>query len=86
MADPVYHATWKTLCVLVHLIGVVQNWYAIYYDYTYVHFQRDDQFEDIEFEEGYNPNFGGKFKFLTFLNAVCIVDIIASSIQLYFLF
>lgn len=81
MADPIYRGTLQTLCILVHCIGVVQNWYAIYYDYTYVHFTHPSQSSSttniIDDDDDHhhematnNRNFGGKFKFLTFLNAV----------------
>lgn len=70
MADPIYRGTLQSLCVLVHCIGVVQNWYAIYYDYTYVHFPYARQSTEEPLTVTNNRNFGGKFKFLTFLNAV----------------
>lgn len=70
IADPVYQSSWKTLCVLVHFISAIQNWYAIYYDYSYVHFSPSTEALDAHEAEIYNRNFGGKFRFLTFLNAV----------------
>lgn len=58
-----YRGVYNTLRILVHLMAAVQFSYAIYYDYTYVHFPASDK-------NMHNP-FGGKFKYLTFLDAVC---------------
>lgn len=46
---------------LMHLIASVSFWYAIYYDFSFVQFPHA--------VTGY-VQFGGKFKFLTFLDAV----------------
>lgn len=72
IADSLYRSSWKTLCVLVHFISAVQNWYAIYYDYSYVHFSSHNETQELPVIATYNRNFGGKFRFLTFLNAVNI--------------
>lgn len=46
---------------LMHLIGAITFWYGVYYDFSFVVFPRTFT--------GY-VQFGGKFKFLTFLDAV----------------
>lgn len=46
---------------LMHLIGAITFWYGVYYDFTFVKFPHS--------VTGY-VQFGGKFKFLTFLDAV----------------
>lgn len=66
MAETAYKGVYNTLRNLVHLTAFVQFSYAIYYDYTYVHFPPGANIM-------HNP-FGGKFKYLTFLDAVCIAD------------
>lgn len=48
---------------LMHFIGAISFWYAIYYDFYFVRFPSTFT--------GY-VQFGGKFKFLTFLDAVNI--------------
>ncbi|KAJ2945643.1 hypothetical protein O0L34_g470 [Tuta absoluta] len=47
--------------VLYHSIGAIQFAYGCYYDYTYV---------QIPSTHISSPHFGGKFKYLTFLNAM----------------
>jgi hypothetical protein len=47
---------------LMHVIGCVQFTYAVYFDIYYVHVPRSVR--------NVGNNFGGKFKYLTFLNAV----------------
>jgi FAR-17a/AIG1-like protein len=68
MANETTH-TWNrgvfgALVKLLHVIACVQFTYAIYYDYTQVHVPQHLRRT--------TSNFGGKFKFLTFLNAVRI--------------
>lgn len=49
-----------SLRTLMHFIAFIQYSYAIYYDYSFVHLPVPDP----------KRSFGGKFKFLTFINAV----------------
>ncbi|XP_055917071.1 androgen-induced gene 1 protein-like isoform X1 [Eupeodes corollae] len=64
---PITHAwnqgIYKSLRILLHLIGAVQFIYAIYYDHVYVHHPHPDNDKN-------NYSFGGKFRFLTFLDAI----------------
>ncbi|XP_013110928.1 androgen-induced gene 1 protein isoform X1 [Stomoxys calcitrans] len=60
-AETAYKGIYGALRVLVHLTAAVQFWYAIYYDYKFVHFP--------DSENRPSP-FGGKFRFLTFLDAI----------------
>lgn len=57
------------LRTLVHLIGAVHFSYGIFYDFSYVYPPKD--------HIAYNaiPSFGGKFRYLTILGAVCILPI-----------
>lgn len=54
------------LIKLFHFIAVVQYVYAIYYDVKYVHFPATVN------PEIKRTSFGGKFKYLTFLDAVSL--------------
>ncbi|XP_055386044.1 androgen-induced gene 1 protein-like [Condylostylus longicornis] len=65
-AEVAHRGVYSTLKTLVHLIAFVQFSYAIYYDYTYVHAK---QLEHQHKLPAAKP-FGGKFKFLTFIDAV----------------
>ncbi|KAL9925276.1 androgen-induced gene 1 protein isoform X2 [Glossina fuscipes] len=56
-AEPVYKAILGSLCILMHFVAAVQFWYAIYFDHVFVVFP-------------VASSFGGKFKFLTFLDAI----------------
>lgn len=60
------------LRTLMHFVGAAHYWYAIYYDLAFVKFPVT--------HVAYNPNWsvGGKFKYLTFLNAVIFRFIINS--------
>lgn len=58
-ADALNLGVYKALRILVHLTAAVQFAYGIYYDLNYV-----------EFPEAMRHPFGGKFKYLTFLDAV----------------
>lgn len=51
---------------LVHLIAAVHFWFGIFYDFTYVY--------PPESHPAYKPitSWGGKFRYLTILGAVCI--------------
>ncbi|XP_053961023.1 androgen-induced gene 1 protein isoform X1 [Anastrepha ludens] len=60
-ADALYQGVYKALRILVHLTAAVQFSYGIYYDYNYVKFPETTNM---------HANFGGKFRFLTFLNAI----------------
>lgn len=60
-----------SLRTLMHLISAISFWYGIYYFSSSVHFPISST--------GY-VQFGGKFKFLTFLNAVNILKIFVSFI------
>ncbi|XP_073826634.1 androgen-induced gene 1 protein-like isoform X4 [Musca autumnalis] len=62
VAETAYHGIYGALRVLVHLTAAVQFGYAVSYDYTYVHFPQSANIM-------HNP-FGGKFKYLTFLDAI----------------
>ncbi|XP_017473355.1 PREDICTED: androgen-induced gene 1 protein isoform X2 [Rhagoletis zephyria] len=61
-ADALHQGVYKALRTLVHITAAVQFSYAVYYDYTYVKFP--------ETEANRNSGFGGKFKYLTFLDAI----------------
>jgi hypothetical protein len=54
------------LKTVFHLVGAVQFWYAIYYDYSYVHIPQDLR-DAGTFKR---DTFGGKFKYLTFINGI----------------
>uniref|UniRef100_A0A1A9WK81 Androgen-induced 1 n=1 Tax=Glossina brevipalpis TaxID=37001 RepID=A0A1A9WK81_9MUSC len=56
-ADPVYKGIYGSLCILIHLVAAVQFWYAVYFDHVFVVFATA-------------ASFGGKLKFLTFLDAI----------------
>lgn len=60
-ADQWNRGVFLSVRTLMHLIGAITFWYAIYYDFTFVRFPHA--------VTGY-VQFGGKFKFLTFLDAV----------------
>lgn len=64
------------LRTLMHFVGAAHYWYAIYYDMAFVKFPVT--------HVAYNPNWsvGGKFKYLTFLNAVIFCTIIINCILL----
>ncbi|CAH2215953.1 jg18168, partial [Pararge aegeria aegeria] len=51
------------LRVLFHLLGAIQFSYGCYYDYTYV---------QIPSTSTTVTTFGGKFKYLTYLNAMLL--------------
>lgn len=61
-ADALNLGVYKALRILVHLTAAVQFSYGIYYDYTYVKFP--------ESKSNMHSSFGGKFKYLTFINVV----------------
>lgn len=73
-ADTAHKGIYGALRILVHLTAAVQFSYAIYYDYTYVHFPNSAN-------NMHNP-FGGKFKYLTFLDAVRFVFQVHSYIHM----
>ena len=75
MAQTAYTGVYNSLRILVHLTAAVQFSYSIYYDYTYVHFPVSDK-------NMHNP-FGGKFKYLTFLDAVCFRYFFLLNLNLY---
>lgn len=62
--DALNKGIYGALRILLHLIGAVQFWYGIYYDFSFVHLPQDLR-GSIK-----TSNFGGKFKYLTVLNAV----------------
>jgi hypothetical protein len=55
-----------SLVKLFHFIALVQFSYAVYYDFNYVHVPG-------EALKSNRTKFGGKFKFLTFIDAVKII-------------
>lgn len=63
-ADAMHKGAYAGLRVVLHLIGALQFWYAIYYDFSFVHLPQDLR------GTLNTSNFGGKFKYLTVLNAV----------------
>lgn len=63
-AESLNKGIYGALRILLHLIGVVQFWYGIYYDFSFVHLPQDLR-GTVK-----TSNFGGKFKYLTVLNAV----------------
>lgn len=72
--NSLFKSVFGALRTLLHLTAAVQFTYGIYYDYKYV-----------EFPTQTNPNskliyhpFGGKFKYLTFLDAVSVQKILTS--------
>lgn len=64
--NSLFKSVFGALRTLLHFTAAVQFTYGIYYDYKFVEFpaQTDPNSKLI-----YHP-FGGKFKYLTFLNAV----------------
>lgn len=60
-ADQWNRGVFLSVRTLMHFIGAVTFWYGIYYDFSFVHFPLG--------LTGY-VQFGGKFKYLTFLDAV----------------
>lgn len=70
--------TWKrgiylALIKLMHFIAVVQYFYAIYYDFVYVNVPSKNK-----------SKFGGKFKYLTYLDAVNTVCFMLQSAMFVF--
>ncbi|XP_030383641.1 androgen-induced gene 1 protein isoform X1 [Scaptodrosophila lebanonensis] len=61
----VYEGIYGSLRTLMHLVAAVQFSYGIFYDYNYVHFPATSSNDAVI----YHP-FGGKFKYLTFLDAI----------------
>lgn len=55
-----------TLKKLFHLVAAVHFWYGIYFDQKYVHPAKGHPLYGIM------TTFGGKFRYLTILGAVCI--------------
>lgn len=55
------------ILIVFHLASALQFAYAIYYDYSYVHITQDlrDAGKVVR-----SSTFGGKFKYLTFLDGV----------------
>ncbi|EDW36865.1 GL25826 [Drosophila persimilis] len=62
--NSVYGGVYGALRTLMHLTAAVQFTYGIYYDYSYV------EFPTTEPEMRIHHPFGGKFKYLTFLDAL----------------
>lgn len=62
--NSVYQGVFGALRTLMHLTAAVQFSYGIYYDYRYV------EFPTSEPEMRIHHPWGGKFKYLTFLDAV----------------
>lgn len=60
-ADQWNRGVFLSVRTLMHFIGAITFWYAVYYDLTFVKLPHS--------VTGY-VQFGGKFKFLTFLDAV----------------
>ena len=56
----------KALIQVFHFIAVVQFGYAIFYDFVFVNVPGDA----LAIKK---TNYGGKFKFLTFINAVKLI-------------
>lgn len=56
------HGIYLALRTIMHLIAAVHFWYAIYFDYNYVRIP--------ESVHRMGNSIGGKFKFLTFLDAI----------------
>lgn len=56
----------SSLVILFHLIGALQFGYSVYYDYNYVHIPKELRVET----RNMSNNYGGKFKYLTFIDAV----------------
>jgi len=61
-AQGVYKGIYQALVTLMHLTAAVKFCYAIYYDYMFVQFPTSDT--------NMHQPFGGKFKYLTFLDAI----------------
>uniref|UniRef100_A0A336LG15 CSON004922 protein n=1 Tax=Culicoides sonorensis TaxID=179676 RepID=A0A336LG15_CULSO len=65
-SDTINRGIFGSLVILFHLIGAVQFWYSVYYDYNFVHIPEELREESRRMS---NP-FGGKFKYLTFIDAI----------------
>ena len=65
-ANPWNRGIYLALKNLMHLIAAVHFWFGIFYDFTYVY--------PPENHPAYKPitSWGGKFRYLTILGAVCI--------------
>jgi len=63
-----YQGVYGALRTLLHLTAAVQFCYGIYYDYSYV------EFPTTEPEMRIHHPWGGKFKYLTFLDAVISIS------------
>ncbi|XP_067623012.1 androgen-induced gene 1 protein isoform X1 [Eurosta solidaginis] len=63
-ADAAYQGVYKSFRTLVHLVAAVQFSYAVYYDFNYV------KLPETAMHSNAHHNFGGKFKYLTFLDAI----------------
>ncbi|ALC38553.1 CG3625 [Drosophila busckii] len=61
-----FNSIYVSLKTLLHLTAAVQFTYAIYYDYKYVRFPENIE----EHTHLIHHPFGGKFKYLTFLDAI----------------
>lgn len=70
-SDTINRGIFGSLVILFHLIGAVQFGYSVYYDYTYVHIPQELREESRRMSNTY----GGKFKYLTFIDAVSLVVI-----------
>lgn len=55
----------NSLRTVLHLVAAAHFWYGIYYDCTYVYFPSTHPFAKL-------PQFGGKLKYLTFLDMVSV--------------
>lgn len=64
--NSLYNSIFGALRTLLHLTAAVQFTYGIYYDYAFVEFPKSSESNPKLI---YHP-FGGKFKYLTFLDAV----------------
>lgn len=67
------------LRTLMHFIAAVQYIYAIYYDFSYVHFP-----PHLQVAMGHA--FGGKFKYLTVLDAVSVLLYIFIKSKYHFIY
>lgn len=56
------NAVFFALVKVFHLLGAIQFGFGVYYDFVYVNVPQSVLFTHVKF--------GGKFKYLTFINAV----------------
>lgn len=79
--DTINRGIFGSLVILFHMIGAVQFWYSVYYDYNFVHIPEGLRRES----RGMNDNYGGKLKYLTFIDAVSVRPLLRNNFRVHFI-